>query len=317
MKPLLIGILFFSSLLSAQNLVPNPSFENSNYTSAIYNQINYAVGWFSPTNCAGELHDYRYQNFVGTQVARTGICYAGLSLYNFYYPNSNANLREYIAIQLSDSLIAGKKYCVEFYASAAEYSNWRINRIGASLTTSAEISNLSCNPFETEVCAMYPPSQIFTNTEDWIKISGDYYARGGEQFIVIGNFYPDSLTDTIGSNGFNITAYFYIDDVSVVACADEPVLEPVSEIYTSNGFSPNGDGINDVFQVSYSSLQNYSCKIYNRWGGLIYESTDPNAYWDGTYMMSPCLEGVYFYTIEAVGVNEEKIYVSDYLYLKR
>ncbi len=66
-----------------------------------------------------------------------------------------------------------------------------------------------------------------------------------------------------------------------------------------NTFTPNRDGINDEFRVSYISLKSYSIYIYNRWGRVVYQSDNPGDGWDGSGMAT----GVYIYQIEAVGTD--------------
>jgi gliding motility-associated-like protein len=53
------------------------------------------------------------------------------------------------------------------------------------------------------------------------------------------------------------------------------------------GFSPNGDGSNDVLYVRGYSIKTMDLKIYNRWGELIFESTDQSHGWDGTWKGKP------------------------------
>lgn len=49
-----------------------------------------------------------------------------------------------------------------------------------------------------------------------------------------------------------------------------------------SAFSPNGDGNNDVFKPKiYDAVKNYEMSVYNRWGGLVFRTSDPNAGWDG------------------------------------
>lgn len=64
-----------------------------------------------------------------------------------------------------------------------------------------------------------------------------------------------------------------------------------------NAFTPDGDGNNDQFRmvVLEGSAQVERLEIYNRWGGLIFESTDPNATWDGTSNGKPVPSDVYIY----------------------
>jgi gliding motility-associated-like protein len=73
-----------------------------------------------------------------------------------------------------------------------------------------------------------------------------------------------------------------------------------------NVFTPNGDGINDEFKVSYKSLVSFSAKVYNAWGRLVYSWTDPAQGWDGTIGGNPAAEGTYFYYIEAVGADKDE-----------
>jgi gliding motility-associated-like protein len=48
-------------------------------------------------------------------------------------------------------------------------------------------------------------------------------------------------------------------------------------------------------------------KIFNRWGGLVYDTNQISPGWDGTYDGNPCPDGVYFYIITAIS-NNKKIY---------
>lgn len=69
--------------------------------------------------------------------------------------------------------------------------------------------------------------------------------------------------------------------------------------YAPNAFTPNGDGLNDIYRLmnmKYQRLVDF--KIYNRFGELVYENTsDPSKGWDGTYKGVPQDMGVYNYVI--------------------
>ena len=54
-------------------------------------------------------------------------------------------------------------------------------------------------------------------------------------------------------------------------------------LYIPNAFTPNNDGINDVFRVIGSSIERFEILIFNRWGEKVYESTDINQVWDGSH----------------------------------
>jgi len=82
----------------------------------------------------------------------------------------------------------------------------------------------------------------------------------------------------------------------------------ISESYlrVPNVFTPNGDGVNDEFRVSYRSLREFHCWVYNRWGKLVYEWTDPAKGWDGTVNGRPAAEGAYYYVVRAMGTDAAK-----------
>jgi gliding motility-associated-like protein len=80
---------------------------------------------------------------------------------------------------------------------------------------------------------------------------------------------------------------------SVRLCLDE-----CSNYVLPNVFSPNGDGVNDIYQpLRTSYVEKVSMKIFNRWGLQVFETEDPDINWDGKVtgtnkLVSP---GVYYY----------------------
>jgi gliding motility-associated-like protein len=83
--------------------------------------------------------------------------------------------------------------------------------------------------------------------------------------------------------------------VSKINCED------TCEIFIPNSFSPNSDGINDVFFVQSPSLceiLSYNLRIFNRWGELIFETQLINNSWDGTYKGLPSQIGIYSWVLE-------------------
>jgi gliding motility-associated-like protein len=64
---------------------------------------------------------------------------------------------------------------------------------------------------------------------------------------------------------------------------DSIQILPCEKMVVSNAFTPNGDGINDVFKPAfYGAVVNYTFTIYNRWGQMIFKTSDPGKGWDGT-----------------------------------
>jgi gliding motility-associated-like protein len=91
------------------------------------------------------------------------------------------------------------------------------------------------------------------------------------------------------------------------------ILWAGASFYIPNAFTPNGDGLNDVFgaipRIDY--VNQYRISIFNRWGQLLFESTDLHLGWDGTYQGEACSAGVYVYRIVyndfGMGAQETKV----------
>lgn len=92
-----------------------------------------------------------------------------------------------------------------------------------------------------------------------------------------------------GTNGYNCT-----DSASIILTG-----EPCCEIGLPNAFSPNGDGLNDYFGlITPGNPKSYLLNIYDRWGTLVFTTTNVHTQWDGTVKGSPSEMGVYFYYVE-------------------
>lgn len=71
-----------------------------------------------------------------------------------------------------------------------------------------------------------------------------------------------------------------------------------TNLWIPNAFTPNGDGLNDVWRLSFlSSFPNCKVEIFNRWGQLIFSSNGYQQPWDGTYKGTKLSSGVYCYLI--------------------
>lgn len=79
-----------------------------------------------------------------------------------------------------------------------------------------------------------------------------------------------------------------------------------SELRIPNAFTPNDDGVNDVWKVGYSSLLDFKCWIFDRYGNQLYYFDDPDGGWDGKYKGKVVKPGVYFYVLEAKGSDGKK-----------
>lgn len=129
------------------------------------------------------------------------------------------------------------------------------------------------------------------------------------------NWYLSPSGGTPLNTGPNyVTAAIYNDTAFYVQTDDGVCRSPVSVVYvhpvecppiTPNVFTPNGDGINDGWSLYRPYAEGIHVWIYDRWGVLVYEYTDLNGYWDGTYMGNgkEVTDGVYYYVAYITETN--------------
>lgn len=90
----------------------------------------------------------------------------------------------------------------------------------------------------------------------------------------------------------------------------QPITIQISEskLEMPNAFSPNGDGINDVYRAksNYQSIVEFDAYIFNRWGQKLYEWHDPAGGWDGKFNGKDVKQGVYFVLVKATGADGRK-----------
>jgi gliding motility-associated-like protein len=86
------------------------------------------------------------------------------------------------------------------------------------------------------------------------------------------------------------------------------VVEDNLSLEIPNVFTPNGDGINDLFTIKSTGIKEISLQIFNRWGQKLYEFTGVKAAWDGmTPLGAKCPDATYFYFVKAWGFDDKEI----------
>jgi gliding motility-associated-like protein len=120
---------------------------------------------------------------------------------------------------------------------------------------------------------------------------GTYYVDGYE---------ADSLYPYLEPAGVHQVVYIYS---SLAGCPSSDTAEvflytgPECEgsIFFPNAFTPNGDGLNEVFRPVYEGILRYSLFVYSRWGQEIFRTSDPEEGWDGTLNGNACPGDVYVF----------------------
>lgn len=140
------------------------------------------------------------------------------------------------------------------------------------------------------------------------------------QFYVAGTFSPRSIRwyfgDGTNAEGLEATHKYLLPGIYEVQAVIEDgsgceaTLTQLVEIKKTEGlfipsaFSPNQDGSNDVFYIGHRLIQTFQIQVFNRWGQLVYESSDPDFQWDGSGISGQRVrEGVYVYHIQAQDID--------------
>ncbi|MBL0126044.1 MAG: hypothetical protein IPP83_01025 [Flavobacteriales bacterium] len=228
-------LLFFAALrCSAQNLVPNPSFElldTCPYTVG-FQEGDRPQGWFSWYNspeyfhsCAGALQNIDTlvdvpQNGWTFQYAWEGNAYVGI----YAYDGGLDEYREYVGAELVEPLVIGCAYQVRFRTNPAfNGSYWLLggggvcNNIGLLFTTTSNAwSGLSGPAFGLRNYAHSYSSAVITDTVAWTLVEGTFLADSAYAYVVLGNFFSDALTTGYANAGsWTDITYYLIDSVSV------------------------------------------------------------------------------------------------------
>lgn len=112
------------------------------------------------------------------------------------------------------------------------------------------------------------------------------------------------MTNANGQHRYNDTGTYVVTQVvtNQFGCADTTtrnvIVKPSHTFYIPTAFTPNEDGLNETFKPKGYEIDNFSMKIFNRWGELVYSTTDIDAGWNGTYDGGAAEPGVYTWRIQ-------------------
>lgn len=223
------------------NIIPNPSFERFSsppigwfYKGEHY--TNVMKYWSSATNASPDVFGPKVRvpahwekKGFGKQMPRSGHAMSGITVYGC--EEGKPHCREYIQIQLSEPLVVGQDYLAEMWVTHLPNS-LRCNNLGFHFSTS-KIDEITDGVLLLEAHAK-ADMILESNAQKWVKVSERFVASSEAEYVVIGNFFPDSLTQIKpGPEGSLPFAYYYIDDVLVKKMP--PILPiPIPEDDLSN-----------------------------------------------------------------------------------
>lgn len=311
--------ILHSELCSAQNLVPNPSFEQYTLCPDYQGQIIRLLNWYDPTQssadffstCATNNMVAVPQNFVGTQNARTGNNYVGICT-QYLTHTPDLYISEAVQVQLTQPLL-NKTYYASFYVSLADSSEYCTKSIAASFSDTATHIN---NPwFLLDFPKHIFANQILNDTSNWKQIDGYYRAHGGEQYITLGYFRND--TTAIDSIWFqNIYAggildtgfYYYIDDVLVIDSALVGITE-YSEQQTENQNFILNEQNNNIFCINDLVHESVLIEICDLFGKRIISKKFSVENINRCLTLDFLESGIYVYSIVTENIIKKKGFI--------
>ena len=231
------ALFFFfllSSSITAQNLVPNGSFEDYIscpqyldgmefvehwYKSIIYPGLDY---YHNPSpdyfhECALHPNLGVPQNVAGYMYAFDGVAYSGIIALS-----ANSSFREFLGVEMISSLIQGQTYYCSMRVSKADEWNGNagiaINGLGIVLSDQ-EIYSSTIDALSESAVVYF--AEIVDESSEWVLLYGEYVAEDEYQYLHIGNFLGEGENQVLSASESMVYAYYYIDDVRV---STEPLL---------------------------------------------------------------------------------------------
>jgi len=162
----------------------------------------------------------------------------------------------------------------------------------------------------TGLSGMADPEEIFLGQSSELTVLGECDGCTYEWMPPNGTVSPDNgstVTATPDQAGELVYEVLVTQNgctqiVEIVLRVEDPLCD-ADHIYVPNAFTPNGDRANDEMRVRSNfldQLTEFQWIIYNRWGQEVYNSTDPEGFWDGTQEGDDLEPDVYGYWLRVL-----------------
>lgn len=172
------------------------------------------------------------------------------------------------------------------------------------------------------------PNETCIETNDVFQYNV-YYAENPNATFNLIETLNGGADDTLYNHdlGFTVAGCYYLTAIDTIGNESLPsniiCKDNCPDYRLPNVFTPNNDGTNDLFKpFPYRFVDRIEIQIFNRWGGLVFESTNPEIDWDGTNKAGEALgEGAYFYQCKVYELlndpNAQPILLDGYIQLIR
>jgi outer membrane protein OmpA-like peptidoglycan-associated protein len=223
---LLFSACFYNNLFSQikeRNLVPNPGFEVYKGKKPLP-VIKSAKPWVNvgTVDFYNKIDSKDSSEFKGPH---TGKCYVGIRF--------QAKYKEYAYVKLIETLKKDREYYFSMYVRLNDLSTVAIKQLGVFISDSPFKMGMQFNP-EGIIDTTYQNG--LSGNLGWIPISGKYKAKGGEKYLIIGNFTTETKEDFVKKNKWKVfelkEAFYYLDDVALMDTTYVPVPKTIDTIKT-------------------------------------------------------------------------------------
>jgi len=224
----LAALPFLAGAQTESNLASNGSFEAITKKPMAPGLICKSIGMSSANlttvdlfsadakNCMVKVPD----NYMGSQAASSGSNYAGIVAFygdetgigNIDKPGYDS-YTEYLQVELTQPLVAGKTYDIKLKISLAGQSAYAVSGLGIVMSKEKfAVDNNAYMAIEPDMVSMN-----IAKSGNWETIEGSYAAEGGEQYLIFGAFSEYMVVEKVIPDFTNNSrkAYYYIDDISV------------------------------------------------------------------------------------------------------
>jgi outer membrane protein OmpA-like peptidoglycan-associated protein len=205
--------------VEVDNLVPNPGFELLDRPPVGWflsgRDFNAVIKyWESPTGASPDVYGpdvkvptYWAEKGFGHRKPRSGERMVGITMFGC---DGKPHCREYIRILLTEPLVVGQRYYLEFWVTPLENAT-AANNIGAAFVTEAK--DFADDRLLRLRPVVHAEQIIAGQSNKWFRVKGEFTAKEESEYMLIGNFYPDTLTSFLVKDASLPYGYYYIDDV--------------------------------------------------------------------------------------------------------
>ena len=229
---------------------------------------------------------------------------AGVAPYNFAWNDGSTNDSLFVPTTASG--------VYNYSVTMTDFCGETATDAGAVTIQNYDVAEFTATPSEGQK----PLTVNFTNTSLTGAASYDWNFGNGQNESTVT---PTNTSSIYTDQGEYIVILIVtspegcIDSTSVTVTVYE-----LPTISAPNVFTPDGDGINEVFEFfDYQNVETFECLITNRWGNIITSFDEITNTWDGTVNGKPAEEGVYFYTYRGASISGQETSGHGFFHLIR